>query len=215
MYLSRLILNPRSRQVRAELINPYEMHRTLMRAFGDDLTGERVLFRVDTDRRTGTPTVLVQSCAEPDWRFLDDATGYLLSGAGDNPAARSFEPQFAAGQALQFRLRANPTKKLSDRRTGTANGVRVGLYEEEEQLAWLGRKGQDGGFAVSSCHVIPEGKLDHTRGAGDARAKMPLLAVRFDGVLHVTDPDALVQTLRAGIGSAKAFGFGLLSVARA
>ncbi|HKV39599.1 MAG TPA: type I-E CRISPR-associated protein Cas6/Cse3/CasE, partial [Blastocatellia bacterium] len=33
LYFSRLLLNPRSRQVRSELANPYEMHRTLMRAF--------------------------------------------------------------------------------------------------------------------------------------------------------------------------------------
>ena len=33
LYLSRLILNPRSRQVMSEMAHPYEMHRTLMRAF--------------------------------------------------------------------------------------------------------------------------------------------------------------------------------------
>ena len=35
MYLSRLILNPRSRQVRNELADPYEMHRTVCKAFPD------------------------------------------------------------------------------------------------------------------------------------------------------------------------------------
>ena len=33
MYLSRLILNPRSRRVQRELAEPYEMHRSLMKAF--------------------------------------------------------------------------------------------------------------------------------------------------------------------------------------
>ena len=40
------------------------------------------------------------------------------------------------------------------------------------------------------------------------------VAVRFDGLLEVTDPVKFLETLRAGIGSAKGFGFGLLSLAR-
>jgi CRISPR system Cascade subunit CasE len=39
-------------------------------------------------------------------------------------------------------------------------------------------------------------------------------AVRYDGLLEVTDPVKFLETLRAGIGSAKGFGFGLLSLAR-
>jgi CRISPR-associated protein Cas6/Cse3/CasE subtype I-E len=38
-------------------------------------------------------------------------------------------------------------------------------------------------------------------------------AVRFDGILQVTNAELFLQTLRAGIGPAKGFGFGLLSVA--
>ena len=61
MYLSRLLLNPRSRQVRSELARPYEMHRTLLRAFpnGKVHTGRTeedasgLLFRVEEDARTG------------------------------------------------------------------------------------------------------------------------------------------------------------------
>ena len=35
LYLSRILLNPRSRRAMSELLHPYEMHRTLMRAFPD------------------------------------------------------------------------------------------------------------------------------------------------------------------------------------
>ena len=47
-----------------------------------------------------------------------------------------------------------------------------------------------------------------------ATHKLRLLAVRFDGLLQVTDPDRLRETVRRGIGSGKGFGFGLLSLAR-
>ena len=43
MYLSQLTLNPRTRRVQRELANPYELHRTLMRAYPEALPeGERV-----------------------------------------------------------------------------------------------------------------------------------------------------------------------------
>jgi CRISPR-associated protein Cas6/Cse3/CasE subtype I-E len=39
------------------------------------------------------------------------------------------------------------------------------------------------------------------------------VGVRFDGLLTVVDPVRFVQTLETGVGSAKGFGFGLLSIA--
>jgi CRISPR system Cascade subunit CasE len=38
-------------------------------------------------------------------------------------------------------------------------------------------------------------------------------SVLFEGVLQVTDPDGFRETLATGIGSGKAYGFGLLSIA--
>ena len=35
----------------------------------------------------------------------------------------------------------------------------------------------------------------------------------FDGVLEVNDPDIFIKSIESGIGSAKGFGFGLLSIA--
>ena len=39
------------------------------------------------------------------------------------------------------------------------------------------------------------------------------LAVRYEGLLQVGDPERLLQAVRGGIGSAKGLGFGLLSLA--
>ena len=44
---------------------------------------------------------------------------------------------------------------------------------------------------------------------------LELFSVQFDGVLQVVEPALFVHAIAAGIGSGKAFGFGLLSVARA
>ncbi|MCC6416634.1 MAG: type I-E CRISPR-associated protein Cas6/Cse3/CasE, partial [Gemmataceae bacterium] len=122
MYLSRLILNARSREVRRDLANCHDLHRTLMRGFpaveagsGDAARAHLgVLFRLETDARTGAARVLVQSALAPDWEALPP--GYLLGGDGlSNPETKPVGEAFAAIQAgdeLLFRLRANPTKRL-------------------------------------------------------------------------------------------------------
>ena len=196
MYLSRLTLNPRTRRVQRELANPYELHRTLMSAFPEDLPeGERVLFRVDVDDHTGVPTVLLQSHGQPDWAWLGDprANGYLLRAPESKPFALTFTP----GQTLAFYLRANPTVKHSA--PGQRQGRRDPLYQEEDQIAWLERKAAAGGFRLIRVAVLKEGNTygrqpiekttENAEGtAEDAeksskRRRLTLYAVRFEGLL--------------------------------
>lgn len=218
MYLSRLALNLRNRQVRAELARPYEMHRTLLSAFPDNLTPgeERVLYRMETEPRTDIPLLLVQSQLRPAWERL--AEGYLAAG-DDNPAVKSFEPHVAPGQVLAFRLVANPTKRLSrSLPQGRERSRRVGLTRPEEQEVWLARKGGQHGFNLLSVTIGRQDRVKTTRPAttaDDPAQLITLLGVRFDGLLQVADPDRLLEAVAAGIGSGKAFGFGLLSLAPA
>jgi len=213
MYLSRLILNPRTRRVQRELANPYELHRTLMAAFPEDLpAGERILFRVDLDARTGVPSVLLQSRTRPDWAWLGNpgARDYFVQA----PETKPFDLTFSPGQTFAFRLRANPTVKhaVPDQKQGR----RDPLYREEEQRVWLTRKGERNGFQIRRVTLIQEGNqlAWKARKNGD-KCKLTHFAVRFDGLLEVTDPDALWEAVQTGIGSAKSFGFGLLSLAPA
>jgi len=208
LYLSRLLLNPRSRQVQAELRDPYQMHRTLCKAFGDgpgELGASRCLFRVEEGCASVVP-VLVQSLALPDWGRLTVSEGYL----GVEAEWKAFAPTFVGGQRLRFRLRANPTLRRSE--AVAKMGKRIGVYGEGAQRAWLARKGEAGGFAVVDCRVIDGGHVVCRRG-GDGPPQRHL-CVTYDGLLEVTDPDRFLSALASGIGSAKAFGFGLLSVAR-
>jgi CRISPR system Cascade subunit CasE len=214
MYLSRLILNPRSRRVQREIAEPYQMHRSLMRAFPDDLAEgqERVLFRLETDGRSGVPTMLVQSWAAPDWSWLEmpNARDYLLPGSAPNPAVKPFHPRLAAGQVLAFRLRVNPTVK----RTVDGKKKRLALYREDEQRRWLQRKAEQGGFRLLSVHARDTANVGGWAPGDDRRHKLKLYAVRFDGLLQVVDPQRVVEAVRRGIGSGKGLGFGLLSLAK-
>ncbi len=211
LYLSRLVLDARSRRVQRELANPYELHRTVMEAFGADCRreGERVLYRVDPLPGDTALALLVQSHSVPDWGFLHTepgARGYLAGGWGENPAVKRFVPRFEAGQVLAFRLRANPTVRR--------DGRRLGLLREEEQLAWLKRKGEAAGFEPLWVQVAQEQMVAGTLRRDEAVHHLKLLSVRFDGCLRVRDPLRLAEGLAAGIGSGKGFGFGLLSLAR-
>lgn len=223
MYLSRLILNSRSRHVRNELTDPYEMHRTISRAFPDanfkDNEPSGILFRVDLHPRTRIPTLLVQSRQKPEWFFLQTYKDYLL-GANDlpldveNPAIKELDLQLSEGQVLTFRLRANPTVKKD--RDGKKQGRRVGLLREEDQHKWLERKLESAGAALVSVNIVNE---QFTRGKlfieKEKENRLNFLSVQFDGVLQVKDKEKLVNTIFTGFGSAKGLGFGLLSLARA
>jgi CRISPR system Cascade subunit CasE len=205
MYLTRLVLNPRSRRAQSESADLYQLHRTIMNAFPASLPDdERVLFRLETDRQSGAFVVLVQSQYEPDGGWLATSpSDYLLPISEPNPWVKSFDPIFDAGQHLVFRLRANPTLKRQ--------GKRLGLLREEDQIAWLQRKAQTGGFEVLSVRTQ---KLGFIQGWTRQRQRLSLFATQYDGVLRVTDPQAFARSLALGIGSAKGLGFGLLSVAR-
>ena len=213
MYLSRLILNPRNRRVQREVANPYQMHRSLMRAFPDDLkeSDERLLFRLEPGRN-GALTLLVQSWALPDWSYLaaPEFGGYLLPVSEPNPAVKSFDLDLAPGQVLAFRLRANPTA----RRTFDDKKRRVGIYDEQEQLTWLERKGELGGFRIVSARTGGQEDVGGKIKRDEETHTLKLAAVQFDGLLQVTDPDRLRETVGRGVGSGKGLGFGLLSLAR-
>jgi CRISPR system Cascade subunit CasE len=138
------------------------------------------------------------------------ARDYLLQA----PETKSFELALAPGQRLAFRLRANPTAKHWREEGGELKARRDPLMREEEQRAWLERKGAAGGFGVLHLTIADEGTL-RGRTAGDTRHALRFRAVRFEGVLEVLDPDQLWLTVQNGIGSGKSFGFGLLSLAPA
>lgn len=247
LYLSRLILNPRSRQVLGEMAHPYEMHRTLMRAFpkaGDDAQAKAreefgVLFRADTDEPRSAVKVFVQSSVEPTWTFLDGLDDYLRADTEMSeyeykdilPAYREIQD----GQVLSFRLRANPTKRIA-KDDDTMKGKRVELIREDEQIAWLIRKGRGaergvpGAFEllmrkgtdaegkellIPRVNVCCEGKQTGRKKNEAHGHATTHLAVLFEGLLRVTDKNAFLEILLRGIGAGKSFGFGLLSIAPA
>jgi CRISPR system Cascade subunit CasE len=239
MYLSQLILNPRNRQVQKDLSDCQHLHCTILRAFPEvEKTpgfGARaqfgLLYRLETNNHTGQTTVLVQSQTLPNWKVLPN--GYLAETSDSlaiNPACKPIEQlykQLKSGMRLVFRLRANPTRKIDTKPKATgqkSNGKRVELQKESEQIDWLKRKAETGGFRLLSLKIAPD--LDNLQTQPIAKnigwranknelQKLTFAGVLFQGILEITDLQVFQKTLSDGIGSGKSYGFGLLSIAPA
>lgn len=148
--------------------------------------------------------------------------------------------RLAAGDHWAFRLTANPVHTIR-RKDGEPRKITAHLTPVH-QMGWLlDEKRQERlGFRVcqkpTDRQLLPQGtthqkqphhgdryelavrdtrplSFNKSRAAGDRDKPVTVLAVTFEGRLQVTDPDALRRTLTQGIGRARAYGCGLLTLA--
>ena len=190
----RIGLDPCNAAVQRDLADVYALHRRVMSLFPPQLPpDERILFRLE--RSAGWASLVVQSLiTRPGW------AGPL------HPLVIEVEPDYHAGQSLAFRLVANPTRRDGDR------GPRVAVEGQGAWREWLARKGDAAGFRVRDATVADLGTAVGYRPEPVAARPIRLRLVQFDGALEVTDPGRLATAVRHGIGSAKGFGCGLLSL---
>jgi len=196
MYLARLILN-NSHLAVSWVSNPYRVHQRLLMAYDGD---PRLLFRIDNIGET--TQIIVQSHKEPNW----DSFGETFRVLTQSPEYKLYDPRLIINCHYRFRLLANPTIKR--------DGKRLGLLNEADQCAWLDRKLTAAGATVKDCMSKPLGIQQSSKNPHKEAAIQSHFAVLYEGVLLVNDPIRLIQAIDNGIGSAKGFGFGLLSLAR-
>lgn len=234
MYLSRLDLNPRSRDVQRDVLDCQAMHRRVMSGFPDlpavDQNAREklgVLFRVELEHRANALTLLVQSRVEPDWSRLP--AGYLRSGVASNPRCKAIDAVLTylkPDLRCRFRLRANPTKRIHERNTAQEEkwrGKRVDLFDDADRRKWLMRRSEEAGFVIEALEpesrgeveVIGDERVHGRRGRGEDGKRLTFGGVTFEGRLRVVDPVRFREALEKGIGPGKAYGFGLLSIAPA
>jgi CRISPR system Cascade subunit CasE len=185
------------------------------------------LFRVDPllDNRV---MIIIQSALQPDWDYAFHNADYLLAAP---PKTRVFEPDFNKNDQLQFRLLANPVKKLSINSTEKDGrpidhkwiGKRIPV-PDDQFIDWLSNRAELSGFSIDNntidtlagyVYVMKPDKHngnDINENIVNNRFAVRYRSCRFNGMLTVNDPDKFKNTLYKGIGSAKSFGFGLLSV---
>lgn len=225
MRLHRVHLNPRCKEARRDLADPYQMHATLCRAFFEPeivCPQGALLWREEPETdAAGLPRLLIQSATEPDWSRLP-ADWLARAEPGIDLSQKLGLDSLAAGARFRFRLRANPSK--------TVNGKRLGLMAQPDQRKWLERKASQHGFALPAnpstdyfdslsannavpecdCRISQEAMLTGRQHGGNV---IHVYAALFEGQLEVTDAQAFRHALAHGIGHGKVMGLGLLSIA--
>lgn len=220
MFLSRIHVNPRCREARRDLSDPYQFHSTLCRAFSTPemkCPANEFLWRLEPEASpAGYPRILVQSRGVPNWAGIS-VVGWLED--ADRPIdllIRLKLDLLHAGQRFRFRVRANPCV--------TRNGKRLGLLRLEDQQTWVERKGLQHGFGLP--HFVPSHPSESSKDQINVRISgehmlrctqhsgnsIRILSVLYEGILEITDPDKFRNALVTGIGHGKAMGLGLLSV---
>lgn len=202
MYLSKVLIEGN------KTINAYQIHQRLWELFPGQAEANRdFLFRVEGQQQDAGCELLMQSAQIPQ---MTSATRVL--------GQKRFDPAFHVGQRLRFRLRANPIKTIKDPNRGTvekngktfARTARVPLIKEDEQQMWLARKFQD--IAVVESLVVQQERPLYFRKTKEKRSGK-IQPVLFDGVLTVSAAESFHDSFVNGIGPAKSFGCGLLSLA--
>lgn len=198
-----------------------------------------LLYRVEPTH--GASVVLAQSRQTPDWTRLP--SGYLAQAPDVKSITALYEslrPGMEFAFRLHANPTRRISNRNTDQHAQW-RGKRVNLVQEADQIAWLTRKGATVGFTLLAIRALPLGlPRDHVESAAlaapasvaaavtvDTRARsggvvtgkragaagLTFGSVLFEGRLRVTDVEAFRQALTQGIGSGKAYGFGLLSIA--
>jgi len=197
MFLSKCILNYSSP------INPYQLHREIWKLFPDRPDDKRdYLFRVENLDQKAPPQILLQSFIKP---AAEQGKSMILS------QSKKVTLHLRSGQLLRFMIRANPTKRIKEENKNRNQGrVRVPIIEEEEMSVWLRRQLKDA--AVIHEMMINGQNIMYFRKGSDTGK---VVAITYSGILEVKNETKFLSIIEKGIGPAKSFGCGMLSVAPA
>lgn len=174
------------------------------------------LFRIDP-HPGGNVSIIVLSAKEPNWDYAFYNADYLLAAPPSSP--KPLELHIETGAKFRFKLKANPTRRLSknsvDKMGNRIEEKKIGdrvpvPFEKLEE--WLARKGEQSGFKLIGA-VEKNAGYGYFEKSTVKEQNSRLISVLFEGILEVTDECEFRKALLSGIGSAKAFGFGLLTIA--
>lgn len=203
MYLSKLVLDISHPSVRQALRNCQDMHRNLMKAFSGTREEAGMLYRLEKKRNA--LEVYVLSAQYPCWIHIA-GNGYQCIGVKDISALREM---YREGAVLRFDLRACPSKKVQGK---ARNSKRVFLRSEQERMEWLIRQAKKYGFSLIDAHET--GICGHVEGS-KGTDRIDYTTVDYSGVLHIDNPESFWNSYILGVGAGKAYGIGMMLLARA
>lgn len=116
------------------------------------------------------------------------------------------------GQIWRFRLKANPVRSIQEE--GPSRGKVMAHVTTQQQKEWLLKRAPSCGFSLhpNGFEVVHTQWLRFHKGRGD---QVTLRTATFEGILTIQDLPLFQETLTKGIGRAKAYGCGLMTLASA
>lgn len=210
MILTRTYLNIRRSGARKLLGSPQAMHAAVLSSFPPGVEAGRELWRVDFDDPL-RPTLYVLSRERPDLTHIEEQAGWPNTPQTQSASYLPFLESLEAGQLWAFRMRANPAHRA------VINGRKqiVAHATSAHQTAWLSEKATGAGISVmrdgEPTFAVTRREMLSFRRQGET---VSIGVAQYEGVLEVTDPVALRNALVEGIGRAKAYGCGLMTLAR-
>ncbi|WP_044377876.1 type I-E CRISPR-associated protein Cas6/Cse3/CasE [Streptomyces noursei] len=218
LWLTRIIPNPRSPEVRRDLAGrntAMNLHRRLMSLYPSDAGPDPrahfgVLFRID-DTHTG-PHILLQSTHQPDLTRLPEGYGTHQSRPLDT-LLNALKP----GLSIRYRCAASPVRKPGATTRALYNLPAVVPLTGAHADEWWTRQADLAGIKALTLHSHPLDAAQATRQPDHSGSPQRIhhARTRFDGSATITDPDLLRQKITEGIGRGKAYGCGLLTIAPA
>lgn len=197
MYLSKCVLNT------SRPINSYQLHREIWKLFPDRPDDKRdYLFRVENLGQKAPQQILLQSLTRP---MANKRKLLMLS------QPKKVALQIRSGQMLRFMIRANPTKRIKEEnKTGNQGRVRVPIIDEDEMNKWLQRQLKNAAI-IHEIMINGQNIMYFRKGTDTGK----IVAITYSGLLEIKNEKKLLSIIEKGVGPAKAFGCGLLSLARA
>lgn len=217
MYLTRVLLNPARRGARKLLSSPQAMHAAILAGYPNPPTGTtnpngRILWRLDHTNHHNQLYVL--SPDQPDFTHLIEQAGWPTTETWDTRPYQPLIDGLTNGQRWAFRLSANPVR---NRRTNdTEPTKRYGHVTVEQQRDWLLNRTKNAGFTIpTTSHNEPDLTIQQRITKTFKREQKPVTIriATYEGHLEITDTTLFQHTLTNGLGHAKAYGCGLLTLA--
>lgn len=191
------------------LYAPNLLHGAIESAF----PGERArrLWRID--QLGGRTYLLLLSEEAPDLTGVQRQFGFV----DQSWQTKDYQPlldRIQPGSRWQFRLVCNPTRSIQANvpgRRGRVEAISVIPLQRE----WLMEQGKKHGFRVEedSFDVLASEWRKFKKGRENGR-EVTLIQATFEGMMTVTDRDAFLDILQNGVGRAKAYGMGMMTVMR-
>ena len=170
-------------------LDSYKRHQAIWKVFpGQDGQARNYLFRLDDKGREFRLYVLSPiRPSVPDWGRWQ---------------TKKIAETFLDHDSYRFQLKANPTMRRSE------DGRRLGLFKEELLQEWMIRKADAHGFSIFEDSLAVGAPVEERFLRRGTLGKHT--GIDFQGILKVINREAFKKAFTEGIGSAKAFGFGLL-----